>query len=103
MTKCEFDDLNHYPVSEIEVHSLDGGMYVLSAIIEGVSFPVYECGKRMVTRDITRMRRRLADCRCQTFFLTQRSSYDEMLGQPVKSEETEMRIAIAPLSDEHLI
>lgn len=103
MTKCEFDDLNHYPVSEIEVHSLDGGMYVLSAIIDGGSFPVYERGKRMVARDITSLRRRLADCRCQTFFLIQRSAYDEMLGQPVKSEETEMRIAIAPLSDEHLI
>lgn len=103
MTKCEFDDLNHYPVSEIEVHSLDGGMYVLSAIIDGVSFPVYECGKRMATRDITSLRKRLAGCRCQTFSLIQRSAYDEMLGQPAKSEETEMRIAIASLSDQHLI
>ena len=103
MKKCEFYDLDNYPVAEIEMHSFEGGIYVISAKIDGLHVPVYEGGKRLMTRDLTSLRRRLGRCRCDAFFLVQSSAYDEMLGQPGKGDGNAMRIAISPLKDEYQI
>lgn len=81
-------------IDELSLISLEGGIYLLEARMEGRAHPVLtEQGKNLNLRSVEHARDVLRDTPPLPFFLVHSSVHDEMCGMP--SADNSLRVPIA--------
>lgn len=99
MASCDLEYLQHHRPEALEIESLDGGVYLLFAMIGGARLPVYRDGRPMRSFGVGSMRSQLSGCACEAVYLCQSSAYDEMLNQPPSDSGNRLSIRLAPLAN----
>lgn len=81
-------------IDELSLISLEGGIYLLEARMEGRAHPILtEQGKTLNLRSVEHARDVLQDMSPLPFFLVHSSVHDEMCGMP--SADNSLRVPIA--------
>ena len=92
--------VNNGDVSEVNLVSMEGGSYVLHAILEGVSQPVADAkGATLHVASVEEARKVLSGVADIKLFLVQGNAHDEMIGNPeegrqVRREEIPLRSSL---------
>ncbi|MBD8595560.1 cation transporter [Pseudomonas sp. CFBP 8758] len=92
--------VNNGEVSEVNLVSMEGGSYVLHAILEGVSQPVADAkGATLHVASVEEARKVLSGVADIKLFLVQGNAHDEMIGNPegghqVMREEIPLRSSL---------
>ncbi len=102
MKRCELSKVDDLQPRELQIHAVEGGIYVASAQLSGETVPLYHCGRRLVSRNLTALRQTLSLSRCRRVSLIQLSAYDEMLGQPCTQASNTLQLPLAPLTLDEL-
>lgn len=96
MTKVFTDQLAALPISEVEVRSIEGGLYAAYVALEGKLLRVYEVDNSPLSRrSVGDIKSVLLENGCGVkAFLVHHSAYDEMIGIE-SAVEPDMKIALA--------
>ena len=89
------------PLEKVVVHSLDCSLYQVSVIDDGAELFVTDSGGRLLrTRSLLDMQAHFRELNVQSMVLRQVSAYDEMIGQPLRSEGNQLEV---PLTTEQTL
>ena len=86
------------PIEKVIVHSLDCALYQASVLSGGCEkFVTDKDGKLLRSRSVLEMQAHFKGLDVQAMVLRQASAYDEMVGQPLRTEDNVLEV---PLSTE---
>ncbi|HCV75765.1 MULTISPECIES: DUF6482 family protein [Pseudomonadaceae] len=82
-------------VKEVNLVSMEGGSYVIHALVEGTSVPVADDkGATLHVASVEEARRILDDVKDVRLFIAQPAVYEEMVGQPVSQTDSREEIPL---------
>ncbi|TNC80390.1 MAG: hypothetical protein C9356_14120 [Oleiphilus sp.] len=85
----------HNRLEKVIIESLDSSLYRLLVLVEGEEALVTEKnGASLVKRNQNDLRELLAPFAIASLVLRHQSAYDEMIGQPVRSESNRLEIPL---------
>jgi hypothetical protein len=81
--------VNDGEISEVNLVSMEGGSYVLHAILQGVSQPVADAkGATLHVASVEEARKLLVGVADIKLYLVQGNAHDEMIGNPEEGNHT---------------
>ncbi len=88
--KKPLSTLEHYfELDAVVIHSLDMCLYQASVRVDGQEIWVAnEQGQLLKTNSLVGMQKHLANLKTKQYLLRQQSAYDEMVGGPLKVDNT---------------
>jgi len=82
-------------VTEVNLVSMEGGSYVIHALVEGTSVPVAnDKGATLHVASVEEARRILDDVKDVRLFIAQPAVYEEMVGQAVTATDSREQIPL---------
>lgn len=82
-------------VKEVNLVSMEGGSYVIHALVEGTSVPVADDkGATLHVASVEEARRILDDIKDVSLFIAQPAVYEEMVGQDVTPTDSREQIPL---------
>ena len=95
--KIAFKQLRRRSIDGLIIESVDLSLYIAHALLEGRKHLITDAdGKALKTRNLLDMKKALAPLKCPSITLTQRSSYDEMVGHGHRAVDNQMEVPLAP-------
>jgi hypothetical protein len=95
--KTTLKALRGRPIDRLVIESVDLSLYIAHAELEGQRMLIAEAdGKLLKRRNLLDMKAALSPLKAGSVVLTQRSAYDEMLGQSFPPVDNAMEIPLGP-------
>lgn len=81
------------PIEKLIAHSLDVALYQVSVQVQGVEYRVKKNSDAFISfRNPIDIQRAFRQFKCQSMVIRHQSAYDEMVGQPVRSQSNALEV-----------
>jgi hypothetical protein len=95
--KTTIKALRRRSIDRLIIESVDLSLYIAHAEIDGQRWLLTDnAGKILTTRNLLDMKTALVDLKAKERILTQRSAYDEMVGQGFAPAEEALEVPLGP-------
>jgi hypothetical protein len=95
--KATLKSLRGKRIERLRIESVDLSLYIAHAQTEGREVLLADPdGRILKTRNLLEMKEKLAPLKAEALVLTQRSPYDEMVGQGFAGADNSMEIRLGP-------
>ncbi|MEM6301257.1 MAG: DUF6482 family protein [Pseudomonadota bacterium] len=95
--KITLSELKDLPIEKLIIESVDLSLYIAHALVNGERRLIAQRdGTTLKTKNLLEMKKKLRPLHAPSTVLTQRSSYDEMVGQGFPPSDNTMEITLGP-------
>ncbi|MEM6545185.1 MAG: DUF6482 family protein [Pseudomonadota bacterium] len=95
--KITLSELKALPIEKLIIESVDLSLYIAHALVNGERRLIAQRdGTTLKTKNLLEMKKKLRPLHAPSTVLTQRSSYDEMVGQGFPPSDNTMEITLGP-------